>query len=289
MAQLINVADVQIGWRQILQTILDVGDNTSPRGLRTKEIPNFTIVHHRPQDCLLVGVGRKLSTGLAALEALQLVGGFSDPELTVKVAPPYSQFRDGDSFHGAYGVRTGQQVERVIERLQEDNETRRAVLTFWNAGDDLLGPEWLHDYPCTLSATFRLRQIGYHHQGVLDMSVVMRSNDAWLGYPYDIVQFSALQRSIAAFLRVPTGTYTHTAQSMHLYERDWDAVREILASPLSVDGRPELFGGIGTFNDKTWASVQARAIRLVRDPIAFQPGSIEEMWMRDVAMKAWGS
>lgn len=289
MAELLNVADIQIGWRTILQTILDEGDDTSPRGLRTKEISNFTTVHHRPQDCLLVGVGRKLSVGLAALEALQLVGGFSDPALTTRVAPLYSQFLDGDSFHGAYGVRTGQQVGRAIERLQEDNETRRAVITFWNAGDDLLGPEWLHDYPCTLTATFRLRKMAYRQQGVLDMSVVMRSNDAWLGYPYDIVQFTCLHRSIASFLRVPVGTYTHTAQSMHLYERDWDAAREILMSPLSVEDRPELHGGIGTFEARTWATVQARAIRLVRDPVGFEAESTEELWMRDVAMKAWGS
>ena len=53
------------------------------------------------------------------------------------------------------------------------------------------------------------------------MTTYMRSNDLWMGFPYDVFQFTCLQTLLAMELDVELGTYTHVAGSLHLYERDY--------------------------------------------------------------------
>ena len=58
----------------------------------------------------------------------------------------------------------------------------------------------------------------------LYMTTYMRSNDLWLGFPFDIFQFMNLQVLLCmdlADMGVTLGTYTHHAGSLHLYERDY--------------------------------------------------------------------
>ena len=53
----------------------------------------------------------------------------------------------------------------------------------------------------------------------------MRSNDLWSGFPYDIFQFTCIQILLAMKLGVELGTYTHIADSLHMYERDFVKAR----------------------------------------------------------------
>jgi thymidylate synthase len=48
----------------------------------------------------------------------------------------------------------------------------------------------------------------------------MRSNDIWMGFPYDVFSFTAMQCLMAMELGLGIGTYTHIAGSLHLYERN---------------------------------------------------------------------
>lgn len=276
------ISDIEHGYRTALREILRYGNGVSPRGVKTRELENVTLQVIDPSDVLLLGTGRKMSPRLAALEALQLVGGFSDPGLVVHVAPQYAQFMDGNTFHGAYGLRTGRQVALAAQRLRDDPSTRRSLITFWNPALDL-AREGLHDYPCTISATFHVRN------GTLDMSTVMRSNDVWLGFPYDVVQFTSLQRALASFLDVPVGTYTHTAQSMHAYVSDLDAIRVMADgnNATTMRTRTQLRGGIGSMyspidimpGDDAWSGVQKRAIMICYAPETTIPENAEEEWM----------
>ena len=70
------------------------------------------------------------------------------------------------------------------------------------------------DLPCTISLQYLIRE------GALHCIVYMRSNDLWLGFPYDVFCFTAFQTKLAMELGVKLGTYTHIAGSLHLYERN---------------------------------------------------------------------
>lgn len=47
----------------------------------------------------------------------------------------------------------------------------------------------------------------------------MRSNDIFLGFPYDIFNFTMWQEYVSCKLNIDIGTYTHIANSLHFYEK----------------------------------------------------------------------
>lgn len=265
-------------YQNLLRAVYLNGERSSPRGQATIEREDFVFKSWDPSDVLLSGFRPKFSNALAALEALQLIGGFSDPDLTVHVAPMYRNFADDGAFWGAYGLRTGSTMALTLDRLQQDRSTRQAVVQFWKDQRDL-GFTGKRDYPCTMHANFRIRN------NALNATFVMRSNDVWLGFPYDIFQFSALQRTVADFLQYPAGTYTHIAHSMHLYERDIDNVRYVLKLDAHREqeqvGNQTLGGGIvvPTEQPPTWTNVQRRAKQICYEPEAVDPLSETEEWL----------
>jgi thymidylate synthase len=69
------------------------------------------------------------------------------------------------------------------------------------------------DVPCTLNYRFFLRNDRLH------MHTTMRSQDLWLGFPYDIFAATVLQELLAGWLGVELGDYHHNVDSLHLYEK----------------------------------------------------------------------
>jgi thymidylate synthase len=255
----------------LLQDLIRSDDRPAPRGLPTRAIRNLTIVHEDPGDVLLTGISRGLSPKLLALEPLQLVGGFSDPQLLVQTVPHYANFMDNGGFWGAYGLRLSGKVGLVAERLKQDPASRQAHVSFWR--DDMdLAFEGKHDYPCTISAHFEIDGAGR-----LNGTTVMRSNDAWLGYPYDVVQHSCLLKTLARFLHVPVGTYTHIVHNMHLYEKDLEAAEKLIERLMGyTENPPRMDGGIGTGDEEYWSDVQSRAVRMTYVPQNIEPATLEE-------------
>lgn len=231
--RIFEIDGMSSGYYEIVKAVYNDGAQTSPRGLRTRELLDAVIFIEDPFDALPVAAGRELNISIAAVEALQLIGGFSQPDLNLRASRNFAQFTEPDgSFWGAYGNRIGDQVRHVVRKLHDDPDTRQAVITLW---DPRLDNQPGHrDYPCTILHAYRIRN------GRLDASVVMRSNDVILGLAYDVFQFTQLQIAIAYALDVNVGTYTHHAVSLHLYERDVDRVAALhagLGSPHASIGR----------------------------------------------------
>lgn len=210
---------------ELTEWIRDEGDHVSPRDLDTREMRDASIVFARPDDVLVTGTNRKLNTKIAAREALMLIGGFMDPRWIIDASPPFIQFAEGGNFHGGYGMRTRGQLPRVIEILVEDPSSRRAQIVLWDPAYDLL-VEDARDYPCTTSIQFLIRM------NRLEAHVHMRSNDAWRGLPYDIFVFAQLQAAVAAMLRLEAGPLHHHVTSLHLYESDFPAMKDLKTSPV---------------------------------------------------------
>jgi thymidylate synthase len=82
----------------------------------------------------------------------------------------------------------------------------------------------------------------------------MRSNDLIWGVPYDVFVFTFLQELAAMELQVGLGTYHHFAGSLHIYDRHFNLVDEILSNnddyALDITPMPELpdsSSGLRTF------------------------------------------
>lgn len=189
----------------------------NPRGFKTFEViaPELRIECPWMVDELTLGIAnRGLNPTIGALEALQLVGQTAVPDMLMDKVPAFTKYQDDGIFWGAYGQRIYGQLAGVVRALQEDLDTRQAVVTIFDGHRDPGRP--VKDIPCTIALQFLFRD------GRLILRTMMRSNDVWLGLPYDIIQFCALQGAVAAALDVPMGPYLHTATSMHLYDRDID-------------------------------------------------------------------
>lgn len=216
-------------WADIVRALTDddplargyVWREVAPRGQLTRELVGpqaFRIVN--PSILPLAAVGRDFKHAITAAEGLSLVGQTSVPEVIVDRIGAFRKFMKRSVFWGAYGPRVAGDIGNLVQLLQADPDSRQAVLTIFDSDRDLGRIDQL-DLPCTVAIQFLRRE------GTLDMLVTMRSNDAWLGLPYDLGQFTMLQAAIAQALGVESGTYTHVAGSMHLYERDLEKARLI--------------------------------------------------------------
>lgn len=219
----IHVESPQEAFYWGVQTALQAGQPSSPRGQAIREVWNYTCHIDYPHLIPFDVPGRGLKPFIGAVEALQLVGQSHQPELVVKGIKNFGQFMDYGIFHGSYGQRVYGQLHRAEELLRRDPDSRQAVVTIYDGPRDLLQP--VSDIPCTLSIQFYIRD------GHLKMRVNMRSNDVWLGLPYDLIQFAALQCAMADSLEIPAGTYTHSVGSLHLYDRDRDHVKGLATIP----------------------------------------------------------
>lgn len=269
---------------QVLRRIFQYGERRSPRGMATYDLGFTSVAILNPTaGGMPLGLGRNLNPAIGAVEAAQLIAGTSDPELVLKLAPQMLRYTDPAEYNGstrmfwgAYGERIKMQAHRQILKITKDRDTRQAVVTLWDPWLDNV--EDKHDYPCTIALQFHMRD------GLLDMNTIMRSNDAWLGFPYDVFQFTQLQASMANALGTHAGLYRHTALSFHLYERDEDAARA-LVDDFSPQRNREIFAsqwqpqGIG-HNGQSFTEIMQRAQWLI-DGIALPDPTPSEEWYRD--------
>lgn len=254
--QLRNAGD----YGKVVAAVLVGGRPRSPRSQPTLDIGLTTLAVDNPHGGLPIGLGRGLNSAIAAVEALQLIAGVARPDLMLEVAPQFEAYTNRDArgrvyFHGAYGERVGFQVLAAVDKLKKDPDTRQAVITLWDPHRDNL-PD-ARDYPCTLSLTFSVQG------GALELDIVMRSNDVWLGLPYDLFQFTQLQLTVANSLSLRVGQYRHTVLSMHMYERDRDVVNTFL-SRAHTRSYEEKFqpNGVGT-HQASFQQTMHRALQIM--------------------------
>lgn len=159
---------------------------------------------------------RKMPVRYAVGELLWYLSGSNKVSDISKYSSVWERLSDdGEHVNSAYGHRIFHhfgfdQWEHVKNQLRKDPMSRQAVIHIKDASN---APT--KDMPCTVSLQFFIRD------NKLFLITYMRSNDLWMGFTYDVFNFTALQVKMAMELGVELGTYTHVAGSLHLYKRDW--------------------------------------------------------------------
>lgn len=261
---------------KIAQAALSGGREVAPRGFKTKELRPGIVTVTNPRDALPTGIGReKLNPAIGAAEALQLISGTSYPDLMVRIASKFADFINPATrkFDGAYGPRVGEQLPHVLERLWKDPDTRQAIVTIYAPEDTSARPQSL-DYPCTLNLHFLIRD------GALCLHTNMRSNDIWLGWPYDLFQFTQLQCSVANALGLPIGNYVHVSNSLHMYEHNFDAAQRLRPGSALEDFHEHSLNGIGRSGDHL-PEIQHRANAILTGK-PFGEATATERWYMKV-------
>lgn len=271
MATIISIESGRMGYRDVVRCVRYGGRRRSPRGIDTYDLGHVDVMIATPYDAMPLSVGRNLLPAIGAAEALQLIAGNAVHTLLPRISPSFHRYSEpGGRFHGAYGDRIGDQVSSAVEKLKADRETRQAVVTLWDPVLDNM--EGKRDYPCTVALNFAV--VG----DLLELRTLMRSNDVWLGFPYDVFQFTQLQLTVARALGIEPGPYTHSTWSLHLYAQHADLV-EHLAEPLHAGPyQPTGFGRIGD----DWPLCRWRADAVLDSTRPNIPGLTEsERWYVD--------
>ncbi len=216
---------------RLLKAVIDRGRSTAPRDQDTYEISPFIFVIDDPTDCIDIQKSRRVNYAYAIVEKLSLIYGKVDPETFCFYIPALQTLlNENGTFGGAYGPRITGQLTYIYELLKDDPDSRRAVMTVYSS---LRDQQPAKDIPCTISLQFLLRE------GRLNVITNMRSNDLYLGLPYDVQQFTFLQRLIASWLEVEIGNYTHISGSSHIYKKDMPSVKRVLNHPSDLSGETE--------------------------------------------------
>ncbi|MCL2226893.1 MAG: thymidylate synthase [Oscillospiraceae bacterium] len=110
-----------------------------------------------------------------------------------------------------YHQRMEKQLPWLVSELRRNPDSRRAVVVIRKESD------LSTDSPaCLQLLQFMIRG------GALHCKVVFRSNDAPKAAFMNAYALVMLQERIAGELGVPVGSYTHRANSFHVYERDYE-------------------------------------------------------------------
>ena len=191
------------------------------------EIINANLVLLDPTNNLMNDAnGRNMSMRYAIGEMLW----YNSTNTSAKSISPFSSFwkklaDENGNVNSNYGhcIREKfgfDQWEMCKHLLLADSNTRKAVIHIKDARNLIINDT--KDLNCTIALQFLCRQ------NKLNLIVTMRSNDVWLGLPYDLFNFTCMQIQMAMELNMDVGTYYHNAGSLHLYKKDEEKIQRIL-------------------------------------------------------------
>jgi len=111
------------------------------------------------------------------------------------------------------------QIAGVIHTIKTNPDSRRILVNAWNVGeiDQMALP------PCHLFYQF------YVANGRLSCSLYIRSNDLFLGAPFNIAEYALLTHMIAQQCDLGVGELVYTIGDAHIYTNHLDQVDEQLA------------------------------------------------------------
>lgn len=163
-----------------------------------------------------------ISIGFALAELIWVLAGSNDARVINYWNPILPKFSgSGNEYHGAYGYRIRHtfgfdQLERAYLTLKNNPESRQTVILIWDPRSDFpdnIGKPVNDDIPCNVCSLLKVRN------NKLEWTQIMRSNDIYLGLPYDFIQFTSLQEILSGWLELDVGAYCHYSDSLHLYHK----------------------------------------------------------------------
>lgn len=138
---------------------------------------------------------------------------------------PYLKAEDGTVYRKAgdagekkWKYEEFDQVQRAIDMLRNNPNSRRIVVSTWHPGllDEMGLP------PCHLMYIFNVSG------GRLNCHLTQRSGDIALGIPFNLACYSALTMAIAQDVGLKPGTFAHTIVDAHIYENHIEGLTEQL-------------------------------------------------------------
>ncbi|MFO7798903.1 thymidylate synthase [Rhodohalobacter sp.] len=138
------------------------------------------------------------------------------PSLKSKDGSSYP--KQGESRDKEWSYDEFDQVQRAIDMLKSNPNSRRIVISTWHPGllDEMRLP------PCHIMYIFNVSD------GKLNCHLTQRSGDIALGIPFNLACYSALTLAIAQEVGLKPGIFAHTIVDAHIYENHIEGLEEQL-------------------------------------------------------------
>lgn len=202
-------------WLQQLKNCVDDGRECG----NTIELLSSSLCFDMSDPVVLIR-NRKVNYGFMFAEAAYILTGSTNVQYLEQHISKFGDYSDIYPLQqGSYGPPFVEQIRYVVENLQENAESRQAVMTIWRPN-----PRRSKDIPCTIALQFLIRE------GQLHTIVTMRSSDIFTGLIYDMFCFTAMSAAVLAFLEMPgikLGKCWINAGSSHIYKKDFDRMRHL--------------------------------------------------------------
>ncbi len=195
----------------------------SSRDGDTSEILHSAFSIRCPRQRWVVTRRPSINPAFAIAEIVWILRGRQDSAFLNFWNPQLPRFSGtGPKYDGAYGYRlrhqfATDQLDRAYSALLSAPDSRQVVLQIWDPRTDLpdtSGVPASADVPCNICSLLKVRG------GRLEWTQILRSNDLFLGVPYNFVQFTSLQEVLAGWLGLEPGNYVQFTDSLHVYHRD---------------------------------------------------------------------
>lgn len=140
--------------------------------------------------------------------------------------------REDGTIGKAYGYQLSRyhQVDRLLDMLRNDRESRRMVVSLWNV-EDL---EDMALQPCAFLTMWDVSG------GRLNCMLVQRSGDMGLGVPFNMTQYAVLVCMLAQVSGLRPGLFTHVINNAHIYKNHVEALETQIARREKAFPAPKL-------------------------------------------------
>jgi thymidylate synthase len=125
-------------------------------------------------------------------------------------------------------------MNELLNGLINDPFGRRHIINLYQYSD-LKESTGLH--PCAYETIWSVREI--NNELFLDLTLIQRSNDYIVAGYINKIQYVALLMMVAGHCKYKVGKFCHLTQNLHIYDRHFDAVDELLIKQ-PIDIQPEL-------------------------------------------------
>lgn len=211
-------------WINTIEEVLDKGQAVAPQNsIGAGGRVSFELLAHTMSfDMRYPIVTDKPNTSWLYMvtEPIWVISGSNRLDWAPEIEKIQAKYSDNEvSLNGAYGPPFKQQLNYVVNKLDDDMNSRQAIMTIWRRI-----PRPSKDIPCTIALQFLVRDRKIH------CVVTMRSSDVGMGLPYDMLTFACMAAEVGSKLKEPVelGDCYITAGSRHIYTDQVHKLRSVV-------------------------------------------------------------
>ena len=114
------------------------------------------------------------------------------------------------------------QIKNLVESIRKNPNSRYHLVTAWQPTD------FLRDKEAALPACHMMFHVYIREGKYLDLKMIQRSCDTFLGVPFNIASYALLTHILAAITGYQAGEFIWSGNDIHYYENQQEQVNELL-------------------------------------------------------------